>query len=134
MRVPQTIPTTLEEGIDALVAELDASEIEHIRARADEGEQHHMFLGMSIRNAWVHPKGSPLAAHFRVVYELGCSDDISTMILKGLWAKVRGDAYDARKDAARYREFWRRQGVDPVTLMVSPRRLWSRFRALMGGA
>lgn len=138
MKLPALIPDSYDSAIDALVAALDTEERAHILARKDEGASHHMFLGMAIRNAWVHPEGSPLTAYFVQSYGLGCPDDISTMLLRGLWAKVRGDAYDERErrnDARHYQEFWARQGVDPITLQVvesplpaTPLSLWGKIK------
>lgn len=120
MMIAQTIPETLEAAIDSLYASLSEDEKTHIRTADSAPGQHHMFGGMAMRNTWnlwgARPEASTvLCDHFKSRFGLGCADDMSGMILKGLWDKVCGEAYDPNVDAAHYHEFWRRQGLDALT-------------------
>jgi hypothetical protein len=124
MNLSETIPATLEDAIDSLYSSLSAGDIAHIRSPENTPGAIHHFGGMALRNAWnlwgARPGVSTvLCDHFKTRFGLGCADDMSSMILKGLWAKVRGEAYDPDGDAAYYHDFWRRQGRDGLTQEVT---------------
>lgn len=134
----QPIPLTLEAAIDSVVDQLDPESLKIVKDPTSKPGQTHFFGGMAIRNMWLHPVGSPLLQHFKTRFGLGCADDASGMILSGVWAKVRGQVYDADKDAEHYHAFWKRQGrssLDQHLLSSEPPR--DRFKGTfldrMGG-
>lgn len=108
------IPPTLEDAINTVVDQLDAASIEHVKNPTTRPGSTHFFGGMALRNMWVHPAGSPLAAHFKTRFGLGCADDVSAIVLKGVWAKVRGTPFDPDAEATYYHDFWRKQGRSPI--------------------
>jgi hypothetical protein len=124
MNLPEAIPATLEDAIDTLVAALAEEDKAYILSPESTPGAIHHFGGMALRNTWnlwgARPGVSTiLCDHFKTRFGLGCADDMSGMILKGLWARLRGDAYDADADAAYYHAFWRRQGRDALTQEVT---------------
>lgn len=106
-------PKTLEEAVDTLCMHLDAQEAAYVKIQGAEILHH--SLGQAMRNEWGLWNGSELKTHFMETYKLGHADDMSGMILKGLTCKVRDESYDAEADAEHYREFWRKQGINPLT-------------------
>jgi hypothetical protein len=72
---------------------------------------------MALRNEWGLWHDSELAQHFKNVYGLGHADDMSGMIFDGVEAEIKGTEFDADKQAKYYRDYWLRQGVDPLTLL-----------------
>lgn len=121
MMIAQTIPETLEAAIDSLYASLAEDDKTYMRTPESTPGKEHMWAGRNLRNAWnlwgARPEVSTvLCDHFKARFGLGCADDMSGMILAGLWARVRGEAYDPDADAAHYHEFWRKQGRNALTL------------------
>jgi hypothetical protein len=115
MMIAETIPETLEAAVDSLYASLAEDEKAYMRTSESTPGQQHMWGGMALRNRWGLWRDSVLARHFKDRFGLGCADDMSAMILKSLWAKVRGAEYEANADAAYYHAFWKRQGRSPIT-------------------
>jgi hypothetical protein len=117
-----TIPATLEDAIDAVIAGMDDDSLTFVRSGdSTPGSQHH-FAGMGLRNKWGLWHDSVLAKHFKARFGLGHADDMSGMILAGVWAKVRGEPYDAQEDATHYHKFWARNGRDSLSQALLPAR------------
>jgi hypothetical protein len=116
MNLAETIPATLEDGDrQPLLASREATRPISARPRARPAPFTTSAAWRSATwNLWGARPGvsTVLCDHFKTRFGLGCADDMSSMILKGLWAKVRGEAYEADADAAYYHAFWRRQGRD----------------------
>lgn len=113
MNFGTTAPKTLDEAVDLIVADLRPEDRDYIAIEGVSGA-HHGF-GMHMRNGWGLWHDSPLAQHFKTTYGLGHADDMSGMILAAVEAKVRGQIFDPEPEVARYKEHWRRYGVDPLT-------------------
>lgn len=121
MMIPADAPDTLEDAIDVLIASMASDEIAHIRDPASHSGEQHMWAGMSLRNRWkLWHDDSVLGQHFRTRFGLGCGDDMSAMILEGVWCKARGTPYDADKHALYFHDFWQRQRRDPITQAELP--------------
>lgn len=106
-------PTTLEEAATLIVNDLRPEDREYIAKEGTAGV-HHDF-GMAMRNGWGLWHDSELARHFKTVYGLGHADDMSGMILSSVEAQVKGTAFDANKEAQKYKAYWRKQKVDALT-------------------
>lgn len=109
------IPATLEEAIDKVIAGMDPASVEFVLNPDSTPGSVHFFTGMSLRNEWGLWADSVLAQHFKTRFGLGHADDMSGMILQGVWNKVRGVPYDIDADVIRYRRFWLQQGINPLT-------------------
>lgn len=76
-------------------------------------------IGTHLRNAWnLWRPESPIVADVKKTYKLfGHGDDASGLIMTGAWALVRGKDIDTElaKTAKRYREHWKRAGLNPET-------------------
>lgn len=109
------VPTSLDEAINTLYENLSPEAKSYIKFNGADG-LHHGY-GTSIRNDWrLWESSSPLHRYFNLEYELGHADDMSGMILNGLYHKVIGEPYDDYEDAKYYRDYWTKEGIDPLTL------------------
>lgn len=124
------LPSTLEEAVSYLYSQ--ATPEEHEYMRASEPEQNHQLLGRAIRNEWSLWQGDGmLRTHFMQCYGLDHADDMSSMILTGLYCKVRGMPYDPAEDANHFRHHWHEPSTIVANMAASP---WSRFwRWFFGG-
>jgi hypothetical protein len=113
MNFNETKPTTLEEAIKLIVDDLRPEDREYIAKEGTAGS-HHSF-GMALRNGWGLWHGSELAEHFKSTYGLGHADDMSGLIMAGVKAAVRGQVFDPQPEVDRYKEHWKRYGVNPLT-------------------
>jgi hypothetical protein len=112
-KVPMTVDEAVKLIVDGLTDAEKASIAQHDPATL------HFSLGMYLRNNWsMWERDTPLSQDFQQRFKLyGHGDDISGMILKSVWATVRGDdvAATQQKEAEFYREHWQAQGLDPAT-------------------
>lgn len=106
-------PTTLDEAINRLYDGLEKKEIEFIQSETNSVVVHHGF-GTWLRNnlhLWV--KTTPIVIWFNQNFGLGHADDISGIILEGLWCKVNNIMFEPYKTVERYKKHW-------IGLRVSP--------------
>lgn len=76
----------------------------------------HEGFGREIRNCWhLWEPTSPLARHYQKVYGIGHADDMSSLIIEDLVARMRGEDFNIHARVRRYRDFWLSNKVDPVT-------------------
>jgi hypothetical protein len=108
-------PKSLLEAVRVIVNNLSERDRQYIKTNG-LSLAHHGF-GMAMRNEWGLWRDSELARHFRTVYGLGHADDMSGMIFAGVEAEIKGTEFDADKKAQYYKDYWLRQGVDPLTLL-----------------
>jgi len=111
------VPVTLNEAIDYLYSLLETKDIEYIKAENQSGV--HFTMGMYLRNNWsLWEQDTPLSKDIRNRFKLFChGDDVSGLILTGLWAKVNGLNIDEElnKEADKYKKHWPKYGIDPET-------------------
>ena len=115
MKKKTFIPSTLEAAIEVSVSGMDAESVAFIKKPDSSPASQHFFAGMAMRNQWELWGDSVLAQHFKERFGLGHADDMSGIILAGIWAAVRGEPFDPEVKAEHYRQFWVRQGIDPLT-------------------
>lgn len=106
-------PISLQDAISSIVNNLTQEETQYIEKEG--AESLHFSAGMAIRNAWIHPKGATLTKHFLDNFGPLHADDMSGMILSGVTAAVRKVPFEPLKEAKRYRDYWDKQGINPVT-------------------
>lgn len=111
------VPLTVDEAIDFIVNSLSDEEVNTIKS--SESSECHFTTGMYLRNTWhMWDTTNPLSLDFQKRFKLfGHGDDVSGIILTGVWAKVNGKDVDEElnKEADHYRKHWKKQGLDPLT-------------------
>ena len=86
-------PSTLHEAIEIIRAELPEFDLnawangEMFEAVMDE----HFGLGMWFRNQWVHGHPAGLARRIREGVSFCHDDDVSSIILEGIWRILNGE-------------------------------------------
>ncbi len=117
MNLPKAIPATIDEAVDLLFNNLYEEDIEFIKTN-DRYCVHH-GIGRDIRNQWkLWEESSPLVKDFKNKYNLfGHADDVSGIILMGLWAKVLGldIQEEINKQIMAYKKHWEHCSVDLET-------------------
>lgn len=111
----ETLPFSHEQAVTLLMkAPWDDSER---RAMLQGGlvGLHHNF-GEHLRNTWhLWEPTSPLARHYQKVHGIGHADDMSSLIILDLLARMRGEPFNLRYHVDRYRKFWLDQRIDPAS-------------------
>jgi hypothetical protein len=115
----EPIPETLEEAVDRIYSHLSDEDRPYFKDESSFGWMHH-GLGQHLRNEWGLWRGSPLKDYFMTTYGLGHADDMSGIILDSVRSKVLNKSFDIEKEVRRYKEYWGRQGVDPLTQKQIP--------------
>ena len=110
-------PKTIAEGIEHLHAGLSAEEITYIKKNTPDSVHH--TTGQSLRNEWgLWETNNPIAIECRKRFKLfGHADDLSGLVLAGLWAKIRNRDVDKtlQDESDKYIKHWQEQGVNPKT-------------------
>lgn len=110
-------PKTIAAAIDRIVKGLTKDEIRFIEE--NESSVIHFTMGMVIRNEWgMWRESSALKTDFKKRFGLwGMADDISGLILEGVWATVRGkDVEKTLNDTAEeFRKHWKKSKINPET-------------------
>lgn len=96
-------PTEYETAIDCLETHLTPESLTTLK---EEGAvMAHFGLGMWIRNNWGLWGGGPLGQSLNKMGFVH-PDDMSSEILAGLVARLRGEEYDLEARIAYYRSYW----------------------------
>jgi hypothetical protein len=117
------IPSTIEEAIDYIFRSMSEKDIEN--AKKSTPGSYHFNIGMYLRNNWnMWDTKSAMNQDFQKRFGLfGHGDDLSGMILEGVWVRIRGE--DLNKvlltEADKYIKHWKKYGLDPKT----GKELWS---------
>ncbi len=108
------VPNSLQSAIDTIVDALDEDDRRYVAANDEYSV--HMTIGMGLRNCWsLWDKETHLVQWFISEFKIAHADDISGLILTGVWCKVRSVTFDPYAIAKGFHEHWRRFGVDPIT-------------------
>lgn len=113
--IHETLPFTHDQAVDLLL-KAPWTQLER-RAMLEGGlvGLHHNF-GTHLRNTWhLFEPSSPLARHYQRVYGIGHADDMSSLIILDLLARMRGESFNMTSHVYRYRQFWLDQRIDPVS-------------------
>lgn len=106
-------PETLEQAIKTCINYMSDEDFDFVETNGAEAA-HHGF-GTALRNEWGLWGDTPLSRHFKTRFGLGHGDDMSGLILQGIDAAVKQVEFDPDAAAAHYIDFWRKQGIDPLT-------------------
>lgn len=111
---PDFVPATLDEAIDTIIKTLRKKDIKYIQSQTADSV--HFSTGMHLRNNWsLWDTTTPLSRDIQRKYDIwGHGDDISSLILDGVWAKVRGENIEAKlnKTVEEIKSHWEKFGVD----------------------
>ena len=101
-------PTTISQAVDMLVSLTPEDDKEHIRSNPDHSMSH-FFAGRIIRNSWgLWDKKSPIVQEALLTYGISHADDVSGLLFKWAFAKIRGEEFDPYELAKRYKDHWKK--------------------------
>lgn len=105
-----TVPSTVEGAVDAIVAGLEPEEEKFIVESASSACIHHT-VGRGLRNGWsLWAPDSPLKRDAVETYGIAHADDISGLIIEWVWSKVWEIPFDPMEHVKSYHEHWARYG------------------------
>lgn len=108
------VPANLEQAIQELYETLEPDDWADIHKT--DWVDYHQGFGLFIRNAWsLWDKETHLVQWFIKTYGLSHADDLCSLVLQGLWCKVRGTKHNIDEQVAGYKEHWAAHGIDPRT-------------------
>lgn len=108
------VPTTLDEAVEMLYASLEEEDKNFIKNESPDSIHH--GAGRWLRNNWsLWQRETPLVQWFIKNLGIGHADDLSGTIHAALWAKVKGEKFDAIAHVEHYKKHWINFGVHPVT-------------------
>lgn len=105
-------PRTPEEAIDYLLKNLDTEDRHYLDMNG--GASVHFSAGMAMRNAWIHPKGSPMTKNFIDRFGPLHPDDMSGMILDAVVAGIQKKPFDLATAVIRYQDYWQKKSINPI--------------------
>jgi len=106
-------PKTFDEACEIIKQNIEPDDIAFLKENGATSV--HFSFGMWMRNNWgLWKKDSPLGNYFRGL-GLGHADDMSGCILDFLDEYVNGREYDLNKSIKKYRDYWMKRKVDPLT-------------------
>jgi len=107
------VPRTLMEAVKFITDGLSPQDRRAIIA-AKSPSFAHTTVGRFIRNSWsLWDHDCILTLHFRNIHKIWHPDDMSGLILHGVYCHVRNVDPDYNKEVKRYRDFWKTHGKDP---------------------
>lgn len=114
MNLQDLHPRSVDEAIELLFDNLTEEDVFAIRQSG--ASQHHFGFGMALRNAWIHPDpAGELVKSCLDTFGVSMADDISGLIMSGLFARVKSEEIDLFAQAEGYRQHWIEAGCDPAT-------------------
>ncbi|MGD9713961.1 MAG: DUF6794 domain-containing protein [Thermomicrobiales bacterium] len=112
--IKDTLPFTHEQAVTMLT---EAPWTEQERKLICDGGLvflHHGFGGQ-IRDYWhLWEPTTPLSRHYQQKFGLGHADDMSTLIIEDMVARLRGERYAMDIRVQRIKKYWLNQNVDPL--------------------
>jgi len=110
------VPRTLCEAVAFITEGLEEKDRRAILAAKSPAFAHNT-VGRYIRNSWsLWDPDCILTLHFRNVHKIWHVDDMSGLILHGVYCHVRNVDPDYNKEVKRYQDYWNRYGgVNPFT-------------------
>lgn len=114
------VPSTVNEAIDYLYNNLSDEDKKFIKSE-DNSACVHFTIGMDIRNDFsLWEENTPISLDFQKRFGLfGHGDDLSGIILDGVWAKVNNKTNDEidkilNQSADKFKKHWINLGINPV--------------------
>jgi len=112
-RARQEAFSTLDEVVADIIKNMDQKSIDYIKSHGDPGE-HHFFGGMAIRNSYGLWGNKPLIQWFIDNFGVAHGDDLSGLVLDGVYQDVKGLPRNSEKIAKSYIAHWKKSGCYPV--------------------
>ena len=107
------VPRDLDEAVEMIIETLGHSDQKTICHDKYIAAKAHHGLGRFIRNSWsLWDRHTHLCNWFRANLEIGHADDISTIIIEAVRAKLSGLEYDPTSTVQRFHDHWARFGCD----------------------
>lgn len=101
------VPATLTSAVQLLVESLDDDDTRYIMSTTEPPVAVHRTVGKWLRNNWsIWDEQTPLVQWFYQAYGIAHADDISSIILSALWARIKGGEYDVAANARERRDHW----------------------------
>lgn len=108
------VPSNLDQAVEMIVTSLSDDERNYIIKCCPE--TFHFTTGMWLRNNWDLWDRDTIFVQWCIKnLEIGHADDISGTIFAAVWAWVRNERFDVIQHVQRYKDHWRKAGVDPIT-------------------
>lgn len=108
------VPSNLDQAVEMMLAAIPEEDRERLKS-VDPVEFHHSS-GRWFRNNWsLWDKETVLVQWFIRELKIGHADDISGTLMSAVWAKLRGEPFDAVEHVKKYHAHWAAYGVDPIT-------------------
>jgi hypothetical protein len=110
-------PETVAEAVDTIVESLSEEVKEKIRELESDNFVNivHHSMGRGIRNdLGLWQNDSPIKLDAVNTYGIAHADDISGLVLSWAAARIKGKHFDPQEHAQKYRDFWQKQGQDPL--------------------
>ncbi len=107
-------PQTIQQAIDAIIRDMTEDDKDALIQTGPE--MFHMTAGRAIRNnlgLW-DEHHNPIVRDAEATYGVTHADDISGLILLGVYGAVSGEPVDLDQEAASYRQHWAEQDPKPV--------------------
>jgi len=108
-------PNNLDEAIDYVIAKFSPADLVYVRSPESSPVHVHGTIGLVLRNAWELWEPNPLTFWFVGNHGISNADDVSAVVLAGVWQKARGEVVDVTKIIADIKAHWAKLGIDPIT-------------------
>lgn len=109
------VPATHDEAVQLVLDSLAPADVEVMCAPDFSIVDVHHTIGRYLRNSWsLWESASVLVQHYRTVHRIGHADDISSMILSEVWARVRAVPFDRAACIAVFHTHWKAQGLNEL--------------------
>ena len=109
--MPDYIPTDLDSALDELDRNVSTEDKAGVLLGTVDPAHLHFGFGTGLRNRWGLWHDSRLAKWFqsRGIFH---ADDMSGLILKAWFCRLRGEVFDFEKEKQVYLDHWARTGCD----------------------
>lgn len=109
------VPATHDEAVQLVLDSLTNDDVEAMCAPDFVIVDVHHSIGRHLRNSWsLWERESVLVQHYRTVHRIGHADDISSLILSEVWARVRAVPFDRAACIATFHVHWKARGLNEL--------------------
>lgn len=108
-----SVPSNFLAAANAVILALNEEELELVRSGAIPASAAHHTVGQMIRNAWsLWNTQTPLVRFFRETYKVQHADDVSSIIIEGAFAKIKGERFNPHERARACAKHWEDMGLN----------------------
>lgn len=109
------VPATHDEAVQLVLDSLTPDDLAVMCVPDFAIVDVHHTIGRHLRNSWsLWERESVLVQHYRTVHRLAHADDISSLILSEVWARVRAVPFDRAACIATFHAHWKAQGLNEL--------------------